>query len=183
MFKNNIYIPYIFVLTFLLLLVDNCLAQFQINSFETIQEDSTSQLDREALYFYKNYPGQYFNSDDFNTTKKYRITIYLKDNSIIDAHSQIYFSENKHFIISNSQKIYPENTTQIVVHFENRGYDFIGIPGDSCWFFRTNDSDNDPIWLYSFLPEDKRRFIVFAKEQGSSSNPILITKNAIKELN
>lgn len=179
--KDKKYFAFILIYAFLFLLANNSFAQFEVKSSEIIQEDSTSQTEREALYLYKNYPSYYFNYDGFNTTKKYAITVLLNDGRIIDTHSQINFSESKHFIMSDSLKLYPENTEKIVVHFENRDYDFIGIPCDSCWLFRINDY-TDQIWLYSFLPEDKRRFIVFAKTKESASPPVLISKEFVSDM-
>jgi hypothetical protein len=181
MLKDKKYFAFVLVHAFLFLLANNSFAQFEIKSFETVHEDSTSQQEREALYFYKNYPSHYFNNDGFNTTKKYAITLFLKDGRVIDTHSQINFSEPKHFLLSDSLKIFPENTEKIIVHFENRDYDFIGIPGDSCWLFRINDN-TDQIWLYSFLPEDKRRFIVFAKAKESALQPALISKEFVSDM-
>ena len=92
---------YFTILLFLFLSI-NANAQFVINSNETVQIDSSSQEEREALCYYKNYPNLYFNNPDFNTTKKYKFTVYLTDGRKVDLNSQINFSENKHFIINKA---------------------------------------------------------------------------------
>lgn len=172
---------YFIILLFSIISI-NANAQFVINSNETVQIDSSSQEEREALCYYKNYPNLYFNNPDFNTTKKYKFTAYLTDGRVINFKSQINFSENKHFIIYKSEKIYPENTIKIVAHFVERDYDFTGIPNDSCWLFLTNDDIHDPIYTYSFLPEDKRKFITFAKLKDDNNPPILLNKESIMDM-
>ena len=154
-------------------------SQFEINTFETIHLDSTSQEERIALFYYKNYPYNYFNNTSLNTTKKYNFSIILINGDTIKVKSQIHFSEDKHYILNGSNKIYPENTKEIVAHFDE--YDFIGIPNNFCWLFRNND-DNDPIFTYSFLPKDNNRYILFAKLQNNNLLPVIITTENIINL-
>lgn len=117
-------------------------------------------------YSYHYIPTFYFRNSDFTPKKKYDFKVILQNDSVIQTHSAIHFSENKHFINVYSgrkviRKIYVKDTKSITAEFED--YDFVGLPNDSCWLFRAND---DSILTYSMMPEDDPMYFTFFSIRG-----------------
>ena len=159
-----------------ILSINSVFAQFEINSFETTQIDSTTQEERDAMFFYKNYPDKFFNNNSINTTKKYNFTVILLNGNTVDVKSQIFLNEDNHYILNGLDKIYPKNTEQIIAHFDD--YDFIGVPNDFCWLFRTND-DNDPVYTYSILPKNSSKSVLFIKSRTINTAPVFLSQENV----
>ncbi len=138
-----------------------------------------------TTYTYMNFP-MYFGST--YKTNEYHFKVTLQNDSTFEITSKIYLSEKKQFVAQTGKakfmqdapilrKFYPYETKEIEAHFDE--YDFVGIPNDSCWLFRTNE---DSIYTYSMLPEDKDYFITFFRRRGNT-NPILpVTQDNVTEL-
>jgi hypothetical protein len=115
--------------------------------------------------YYVPNPMRYYGQGKNNTSKQ-PYTIILKSDSCFTASTRIYLSEDKHYIIVKKRKvkrqIFPAETKTISCK-DIDGSTLIGIPADSCWFFKISKGR---INSYSFIPE-KGMYHVTAIQEGN----------------